>query len=62
MAARRLAAGEKTILEKDDTVGASPPAGEKSNIAPAVPKYVRSSADASCSFLFMFFFILSTRI
>ncbi|KAL1893767.1 vacuolar ATPase assembly integral membrane protein vma21 [Sporothrix stenoceras] len=40
MAARRLAASEKTILEKDDTVGASPPANEKSNIAPAVPKHV----------------------
>ncbi|KJR85764.1 uncharacterized protein SPSK_09949 [Sporothrix schenckii 1099-18] len=40
MATRRLAEGEKTILEKDDTVGASPPAGEKSNIAPAVPQYV----------------------
>ncbi|CAK7214752.1 vacuolar ATPase assembly integral membrane protein vma21 [Sporothrix bragantina] len=40
MATRRLAAGEKTILEKDDTVGSSPPASQKTSIAPAVPKSV----------------------
>ncbi|CAK7565573.1 MAG: vacuolar ATPase assembly integral membrane protein vma21 [Sporothrix epigloea] len=40
MATRRLAAGEKTILEKDETVGASPPANAKSSVAPAVPKSV----------------------
>ncbi len=38
MATRRIVAGEKTILEKDDTVGASPPANETSSIAPAVPR------------------------
>ncbi|EXF75481.1 vacuolar ATPase assembly integral membrane protein vma21 [Colletotrichum fioriniae] len=37
MATRRIVASEKTILEKDDVVGASPAAGDKSNIAPAVP-------------------------
>ncbi|KAF4913945.1 Vacuolar ATPase assembly integral membrane protein VMA21 [Colletotrichum viniferum] len=37
MATRRIVASEKTILEKDDSVGASPAAGEKSNITPAVP-------------------------
>ena len=39
MATRRIVASEKTILEKDDTVGASPPASQKTSIAPAVPKY-----------------------
>lgn len=34
MATRRIVASERTILEKDDTHE------EKSNIAPAVPKYV----------------------
>ncbi|KAK2610985.1 hypothetical protein N8I77_004369 [Diaporthe amygdali] len=37
MATQRIISGEKTILEKDDIVGASPAAGTKSNIAPAVP-------------------------
>ena len=37
MATRRIVASEKTLLEKDDTIGASPAASEKSNIAPAVP-------------------------
>ncbi|TEA21233.1 Vacuolar ATPase assembly integral membrane protein VMA21 [Colletotrichum sidae] len=37
MATRRIVASEKTILEKDDHIGTSPAAGEKSNIAPAVP-------------------------
>jgi len=43
MATRRIVASEKTILEKDDSIGSSPAANEKSNISPAVPKY----ADAS---------------
>ncbi|KAB5580178.1 vacuolar ATPase assembly integral membrane protein VMA21 [Coniochaeta sp. 2T2.1] len=37
MATRRIVASEKTILEKDDHVGSSPAASEKSNIGPAVP-------------------------
>ena len=37
MATRRIISQEKTILEKDDTIGSSPAADEKSNIAPAVP-------------------------
>ncbi|GKT42372.1 vacuolar basic amino acid transporter 2 [Colletotrichum spaethianum] len=37
MATRRIVASEKTILEKDDVVGSSPAAGDKSNITPAVP-------------------------
>lgn len=37
MATRRIISNEKTILDKDDTVGASPAASEKSNITPAVP-------------------------
>lgn len=37
MATRRIVASEKTILEKDDTVGSSPPAGETTSVAPAVP-------------------------
>ncbi|KAF6808265.1 vma21-like domain-containing protein [Colletotrichum musicola] len=40
MATRRIVASEKTILEKDDHVGSSPAAGEKSNITPAVPMEV----------------------
>lgn len=40
MATRRIVASEKTILEKDDRVGSSPAAGEKSNITPAVPMEV----------------------
>lgn len=40
MATQRIISGEKTILEKDDIVGASPAAGTQSNIAPAVPTYV----------------------
>lgn len=40
MATQRIIGGEKTILEKDDIVGASPAAGTQSNIAPAVPMYV----------------------
>jgi hypothetical protein len=37
MATRRIISQEKTLLEKDDTIGSSPAAHEKSNIAPAVP-------------------------
>lgn len=37
MATRRIVSTEKSILEKDDSIGASPAAGEKSNISPAVP-------------------------
>ncbi|KAH8675572.1 vacuolar ATPase assembly integral membrane protein VMA21 [Xylariales sp. PMI_506] len=37
MATRRIIASEKTILEKDDNIGSSPAANEKSSIAPAVP-------------------------
>jgi hypothetical protein len=37
MATRRIVASEKTILEKDDHIGSSPAADQKSNIAPAVP-------------------------
>ncbi|KAL1878661.1 vacuolar ATPase assembly integral membrane protein vma21 [Diaporthe australafricana] len=37
MATQRIISGEKTILEKDDIVGASPAAGTQSSIAPAVP-------------------------
>ncbi|EON97990.1 putative vacuolar atpase assembly integral membrane protein vma21 protein [Phaeoacremonium minimum UCRPA7] len=37
MATRRIISSEKTLLEKDDTVGSSPAANEKSNITPAVP-------------------------
>ncbi|KAH8905183.1 hypothetical protein BR93DRAFT_771038 [Coniochaeta sp. PMI_546] len=37
MATRRIVASEKTILEKDDHIGSSPAANEKSSIAPAVP-------------------------
>ncbi|KAI4598572.1 hypothetical protein LQW54_003641 [Pestalotiopsis sp. IQ-011] len=37
MATRRIVSTEKTLLEKDDSIGASPAAGEKSNISPAVP-------------------------
>lgn len=37
MATRRIISQEKTLLEKDDRIGASPAAGEKANIAPAVP-------------------------
>ncbi|WDK14422.1 VMA21-like domain-containing protein [Colletotrichum graminicola] len=40
MATRRIVASEKTILEKDDVVGSSPAAGDKSNITPAVPMEV----------------------
>ncbi|RKU46149.1 vacuolar ATPase assembly integral membrane protein vma21 [Coniochaeta pulveracea] len=40
MATRRIVASEKTILEKDDHVGSSPAASEKSSIAPAVPMEV----------------------
>jgi vacuolar ATPase assembly integral membrane protein VMA21 len=39
MATRRIVSSEKTFLEKDDTTDFSPSAGEKSNIAPAVPLY-----------------------
>jgi hypothetical protein len=39
MATRRIISQEKTLLEKDDTIGASPAANEKSNISPAVPTY-----------------------
>ncbi len=37
MATRRIVASEKTILEKDDSIGASPAANQPSSIAPAVP-------------------------
>ncbi|ROV99985.1 hypothetical protein VMCG_06170 [Cytospora schulzeri] len=37
MATRRIISDEKTILEKDDTIGSSPAADQQSNIAPAVP-------------------------
>lgn len=40
MATRRIISQEKTILEKDDSIGSSPAAGEKSNISPAVPTSV----------------------
>jgi len=40
MATRRINATEKTILEKDDRIGSSPAADEKSNISPAVPPHV----------------------
>ncbi|KAK4129537.1 hypothetical protein N657DRAFT_587586 [Parathielavia appendiculata] len=40
MATRRILSQEKTLIEKDDTVGSSPAANEKSNIAPAVPTSV----------------------
>ncbi|KAL2180314.1 uncharacterized protein P884DRAFT_297001 [Thermothelomyces heterothallicus CBS 202.75] len=40
MATRRIISQEKTILEKDDSIGSSPAANEKSNIAPAVPTSV----------------------
>ncbi|KAL2271133.1 hypothetical protein VTJ83DRAFT_504 [Remersonia thermophila] len=40
MATRRIVSQEKTLLEKDDTVGASPAADQKSDIAPAVPASV----------------------
>ncbi|KAH6853690.1 VMA21-like domain-containing protein [Chaetomium sp. MPI-CAGE-AT-0009] len=40
MATRRIISQEKTILEKDDNIGSSPAADEKSNIAPAVPTSV----------------------
>ncbi|GAB1310358.1 vacuolar ATPase assembly integral membrane protein vma21 [Madurella fahalii] len=37
MATRRIISQEKTLLEKDDRIGSSPAANEKSNITPAVP-------------------------
>ncbi|KAK9769745.1 hypothetical protein AB5N19_07707 [Seiridium cardinale] len=37
MATRRIVSTEKSILEKDDSIGSSPAANEKSNISPAVP-------------------------
>ncbi|KAI1846851.1 hypothetical protein JX265_004821 [Neoarthrinium moseri] len=37
MATRRIVSTEKSLLEKDDSIGASPAAHEKSSIAPAVP-------------------------
>lgn len=37
MATRRIISQEKTILEKDDRIGSSPAANEKSDITPAVP-------------------------
>lgn len=40
MATRRIVSTEKSILEKDDSIGSSPAASEKSNISPAVPTYV----------------------
>ncbi|KAK4447608.1 VMA21-like domain-containing protein [Podospora aff. communis PSN243] len=40
MATRRIISQEKSLLEKDDRIGSSPAAGEKSNITPAVPMAV----------------------
>ncbi|KAH6646347.1 vacuolar ATPase assembly integral membrane protein VMA21 [Truncatella angustata] len=40
MATRRIVSTEKSILEKDDNIGSSPAANEKSNISPAVPAHV----------------------
>ncbi|KAK5663343.1 hypothetical protein OQA88_3771 [Cercophora sp. LCS_1] len=40
MATRRIVSQEKSLLEKDDRIGSSPAAGEKSNISPAVPASV----------------------
>ncbi|KAK3394169.1 hypothetical protein B0H63DRAFT_517315 [Podospora didyma] len=40
MATRRIISQEKTLLEKDDSIGSSPAANVKSNIAPAVPAAV----------------------
>ncbi|KAK4136463.1 hypothetical protein BT67DRAFT_439455 [Trichocladium antarcticum] len=40
MATRRIISEEKTLLEKDDRIGSSPAANEKSNITPAVPTSV----------------------
>ncbi|KAK0632440.1 vacuolar ATPase assembly integral membrane protein VMA21 [Immersiella caudata] len=40
MATRRIISQEKSLLEKDDCIGSSPAAGEKSNITPAVPMAV----------------------
>lgn len=40
MASRRINAAAKTMLEKDDHHELSPPANQKSNIAPVVPTYV----------------------
>lgn len=37
MATRRILSKEKAVLEKDDKNDFSPPAGAKSDIAPAVP-------------------------
>lgn len=39
MATRRIISQEKTLLEKDDSIGSSPAAHVKSDIAPAVPTY-----------------------
>ncbi|KAK4147694.1 uncharacterized protein C8A04DRAFT_24241 [Dichotomopilus funicola] len=40
MATRRIISEEKTLLEKDDSIGSSPAAGEKSDTSPAVPASV----------------------
>ncbi|KAK1752368.1 VMA21-like domain-containing protein [Echria macrotheca] len=40
MATRRIISQEKTYLEKDDKIGSSPAAADKSSIAPAVPAAV----------------------
>ncbi|KAK3337207.1 VMA21-like domain-containing protein [Cercophora scortea] len=40
MATRRIISQEKSLLEKDDRIGSSPSASEKSNITPAVPTAV----------------------
>lgn len=42
MATRRIISTEKTILDQDDHVGASPAASQKSDIKPAVPLCVMS--------------------
>ncbi|PKS06360.1 hypothetical protein jhhlp_007108 [Lomentospora prolificans] len=40
MSTQRIISTEKSILDKDDHVGASPPASESSSIRPAVPTHV----------------------
>lgn len=52
MATRRLNVSEKTALEKDERHEREPPAGEKSNITPAVPLYVVHYCCAVASFIY----------
>jgi len=57
MATRRLnTSEEKTALEKDDHHERSPPVGEKSNIAPAVPLYVARYCCAVASFTYIYIY------